>query len=338
MPNITKRFVDTAPPGRHYDDRLPGFGVYVGRARISYFVEYRNGHGRSGRVRRYTFARHGEPAPDGGTWTAEKARREALKLLGRIRQGFDPLEEREQAEEERRRHRPTVAEVAEEWLQRDQRDNRDFPEVARIVRRYIVPAVGDMPFETLRKADVLRLVEGIAETAPVMANRVFARLRRMCRWALSRELIERDPTAGLEPPAKERSRDRVLTDEELAVVWRAAERVGFPYGRVVRLLILTGYRREEIGALRWEEVHDLEDAEPRIELVGERTKTGEPRIVPLSEPAAAILRECPMLGEHVFGRGGHGPFKGWSRGKRVLDALCAEIAGGALAPWRVHDL
>ncbi len=73
VPNISKRFVDTAPPGRHYDDRLPGFGVYVGRARISYFVEYRSGRGRSGRVRRYTFARHGEPAPGATTWTAERA-------------------------------------------------------------------------------------------------------------------------------------------------------------------------------------------------------------------------------------------------------------------------
>lgn len=339
MANITKRFVDTASPGRYDDERLPGLGVQVGKGRVSCFVEYRSRRGRSGRVRRYTFARHGEPAPDGGVWTAEKARREALKLLGRIREGFDPLEERARAEEERRHHRPTVAEVVEEWLRRDQRDKRSYGEHRRIVDRYIVPELGDLPAEDMRKADVLRLAEGIAERAPVMANRVFARLRRMCRWALARELLERDPTAGLDPPAKERSRDRVLDDAELAAIWRAAERLGFPYGDIVRLLVLTGCRREEIGALRREEVRDLEGGRARIELEGARTKTGEARIVPLAEPAAAILRGLPrFVGPFVFAFGGHRPFRSWGRCKARIDALAAEIAEGPLAPWRLHDL
>lgn len=76
-------------------------------------------------------------------------------------------------------------------------------------------------------------------------------------------------------------------------MWRAAEEPGFPYGAIVRLLILTGYRREEIGALRREEVKHLDGPEPRIELGGARTKTGVGRTVPLWGPAADILRGLP---------------------------------------------
>ena len=339
MPTLTKSFADGAPRGRHYDARLPGFGLYVGATKKTWFVEYRDGHGRGSRVRRFTFAEHGKPAPDGGTWTAEKARREAMRLLGAIKAGGDPLAEREAHKAERRRRKPTVAEIATEWLERDQADNRDLPEVRRIVTRYILPELGHLPIEEVRKADVLRLVEGIADRAPVMANRTLARLRRLLRWAMARELIEHDPTAGLEPPGREKSRDRVLEDGELATVWKAAVRTGFPYGCILRLLILTGCRRDEIGALRWSEVRDLDGPEPRIELASERTKTGEPRIVPLSDPAVAALRDCPRFtGPHVFGLAGRGPFKGWSRAKRHLDALAAEIAGRPLDPWRVHDL
>ncbi len=339
MPNLNKGFADRAPRGRHYDDRLPGFGLYVGASKKSWFVEYRDGHGRGSRVRRYSFAEYGGPAPDGTTWTAEKARREAMRLLGAIKSGNDPLAEREARKAERRRRKPTVAEIAEEWIERDQADNRDLPEVRRIVARYILPEIGHLPIEEVRKADILRLVEGIAARAPAMANRTFARLRRLFRWAMSRELVERDPTAGLEPPGREKARDRVLDDGELVAVWRAAERTGFPYGHIVRLLILTGCRREEIGALRWAEVRDLDGPDPRIELSGDRTKTGEPRIVPLPEPAAEILRDSPRFtGPYLFGIGGRGAFKGWSKAKRNLDALAAEIAGRPLEPWRVHDL
>jgi len=339
MPTLNKSFADRAPRGRHYDDRLPGFGLYVGASKKTWFVEYRDGHGRGSRVRRFTFAEHGKPAPDSGIWTAEKARREAMRLLGAIKAGGNPLAEREERKAERRRRKPTVGEISTEWLERDQADNRDLPEVRRIVVRYILPEIGHLPIEEVRKADVLRLVEGLADKAPVMANRTLARLRRLFRWAMSRELVERDPTAGLEPPGREKARDRVLDDGELATVWKAAERTGFPYGHILRLLILTGCRRDEIGALRWSEVRNLDGPEPRIELAGERTKTGAPRIVPLPEPAVDILRDClRFTGVYLFGVAGRGPFKGWSRAKRNLDALAAEIAGRPLEPWRIHDL
>ena len=108
-------------------------------------------------------------------------------------------------------------------------------------------------------------------------------------------------------------------------VWRAAG--DDDYGRVVRLLILTGCRREEVGGLRWTEV----DAKERlIRLPGERCKNGRPHEVPLTDMSWSILQEQPA-GEHVFGPRG---FSQWSRGKRELD----QRLGDAVASWRLHDI
>ncbi len=340
MPSITKRFVDRAPPGRHYDDRLPGFGLYVGKSgRRSYFVEYRTGHGRAFPKRRYTLGVHGAPAPDGSTWTAEKARTEALRLLGKIRDGFDPLEARRRSDEERRRRRPTVADICAEWLERDQKRNRTVNEVQRLMEKHVLPRIGHLEAEAITRSDIHFVLDKVKETAPVRANRVLAWMRRMFRWAVGRDLLPSDPTASIAKPTREESRDRVLDDCELSMVWHAAAGMQFPYGMIVRLLILTGCRRDEIGALRWEEVKDLDGAQPRIELGGARTKTGVARIVPLSGPAVDILRALPRRsGPFVFGRGGTGPFKGWSRAKRELDSRVTALAGAPLPPWRLHDL
>jgi integrase len=130
----------------------------------------------------------------------------------------------------------------------------------------------------------------------------------------------------LPKPGSENSRDRVLTDKELVQVWRACDDV---YGQATKLLILTGARREEIGRLRWDEIVD-----GHIELRGARTKTGEPRIIPLSAPARAVLDQIHThlikpRGEFVFGKR---PLADWARAKKRLDAN-VEIPA-----WVIHDL
>ena len=113
---------------------------------------------------------------------------------------------------------------------------------------------------------------------------------------------------------------------ELAKVWHAAD--GGPFGHALKLLILTGARREEITQLKWAEL-----AGDTISLPGERTKTGEPRIIPLSAPALALLSALPRIGAFVFTADGTKPVNGWSRAKRRLDA-----ATGINQPWVVHDI
>jgi hypothetical protein len=139
MPTITKRFVDAAAPGRHYDDKLPGFGLYVGASGArSYFFEYRPGRGRGVQKRRISIGKHGAP------WTPERAREKAFGYLAGLREGRDPLDEREVTERTPDAAR-LVASVINEWLKRDQARNRSRNEVERVMRREVLPLWGMRP-------------------------------------------------------------------------------------------------------------------------------------------------------------------------------------------------
>ena len=120
----------------------------------------------------------------------------------------------------------------------------------------------------------------------------------------------------------------MLTDAELAKVWRGADRIG-PLGPVVRLLVLTGARREEITQLRWSEIRG-----DHIHLEGSRTKTGAAHIIPLSAPAQQLLDSLPRIAgsDFVFTANGIKPLSGWARPKADLDDVCG------VTDWRIHDL
>ena len=151
------------------------------------------------------------------------------------------------------------------------------------------PLWGYLAVSDIGRRDALDLIDGIADSgAPVMARRVHAHLHRFFRWAVGRGIIEANPIADLPKPGGETKRDRVLSDDELARVWKAAGDLGWPFGPATQLLILTGARREEIGALRWGEI-DADGAQ--IKLEGSRTK-------------AATLTH-PTLHEHVGGADRH---------------------------------
>src|SRR5262249_5505463 len=163
-----------------------------------------------------------------------------------------------------------------------------------------------------------------------VANHVRASLSAFFSWAMREGLAEANPVVGTNRAVASASRDRVLNDHELRSIWNALG--GDDYGNIVRLLALTGQRRDEIGSLRWQEI-DFDKAV--ISLPAERTKNGKPHDIPLSAAALDILKKRPCLAgrEHVFGANG---FAGWSNCKRELDARVA--AKGAISPWRLHDL
>jgi integrase len=220
--------------------------------------------------------------------------------------------------------------VSRDWLRRDQADNRSRREVERIVNRELVPAWGHRPIAEIGRRDILDLIDGIADRGSVtMARRVYAYVHRLLRWAVGRGIIESNPAADLPKPGSETRRDRVLSDDELAAVWRGCGLIGWPFGNAIRLLILTGARREEIGGLRWSEINGTE-----IKLEGARTKSGDPHTIPLSPAAVTVLQQCPLIGnsDFVFSTNGRTPVSGWSRAKDRLD----EIA--KIEPWRIHDL
>ena len=130
----------------------------------------------------------------------------------------------------------------------------------------------------------------------------------------------------------ETSRERVLTDAELAKIWMAAPATD--YGRIVRLLMLTAQRRDEIGGLRWAELHSLKDfARALIALPSERTKNSRAHDVPLSRSALSALEAQPgIMGRAAVFCGGDDGFSNWSKSKAALDA----VAG--VTSWTLHDL
>jgi integrase len=233
--------------------------------------------------------------------------------------------------------RPTTADsfaaVAEEWLQRDQAQNRSAREVRRVLEHDVLPAWGDRLIAAITRRDVNELIDAVVDRgAAVMARRLHSHLHRLFRWSVGRGILETNPMADLPKPGSAAKRDRVLTNAELATVWKAADRTAWPFGPAVRLLILTAARRDEIGSLRWSELHGDE-----IRIPAERSKSGEPRVIPLSAAAVELIGAMPRRGDHVFSTNGSG-LGGWSKAKRALDAAAVELNGGPVAGWRLHDI
>ena len=147
------------------------------------------------------------------------------------------------------------ASVAQEWLKRDQADNRSHDEVKRILDREVLPSWGHRRIGEIGRREILDLIDTIADRGAVtLARRCHAHLHRLFRWSVGRGIVAVSPMVDLPKPGSEVRRKRVLTDHELVLAWNAAEQIGWPMGSAIRLLMLTAARREEIGALQWSEI------------------------------------------------------------------------------------
>ena len=154
----------------------------------------------------------------------------------------------------------------------------------------------------------------------------------MFAWGVERGLLEVNPCVGVRPPSKETSRERVLDDAELRALWAAAGEVGYPFGELVRMLVLTGARLREVAHARWSEV----DLEAKLwTLPGLRTKNGVEHRIPLAPQAIAILESLPRFDgcDFLFTISARLPFDSFERPKRRLDALMA-----LETPFVLHDL
>jgi integrase len=194
-----------------------------------------------------------------------------------------------------------------------------------LVDRWGSRRIGD-----ITDADIVDALDRISGTAPIMANRLQAVLSAFFSWAKGKRLVSANPCTGLERPAEERSRDRVLSDDELRKVWQAAGELGHPYAGIVKLLILTGQRRNEIAGLHWGEI-DLE--ERLLHLPAARTKNGRAHDVPLSALALATIAGIPRLvdADLVFTRR-RKPITAFGWLKLRLDA------DSSVSEWTLHDL
>ena len=176
-----------------------------------------------------------------------------------------------------------------------------------------------------------------SKSGAMSANRAHTALAGFFKWAIKNGYVTgAKPTRDIDP-LRERSRSRVLTEAELVVIWQACEDDDF--GKIVRLLMLTGCRREEIGGLLWAEFFSAKGPHGQIELPEHRVKNKRPHIVPLSKAALAILQSCVHEGyegrRHVFGGSG---FASWWYGKAELDKRIAARLGSPMPHWTLHDL
>jgi len=243
-------------------------------------------------------------------------------------EGRDPAAEKQSA-----RHRVVVdrldalaAAYVNEHLARTRRGK----EVDSVLQREFVSRWGQRSIHDLQKREIMELVMlAMARGTPVAANKLLKIIKAFLSWCVGRAILEVSPAQGLKAPYKEKARDRVLSDMELAAVIRAARRIGFPYGDIVELLALTGQRRQEIVALTRDEI----DFDARVlRFQGFRTKNGKPHTVHISCPALAILERLPMTNSFLLSSNAAASFQNFSAYKRELDALSGVIG------WRLHDL
>lgn len=310
------------PAGKKYvlafDDELPGFGIRVseGGSRV-WVVQYRNSLGQS---RRETLGKV-------GLLSATEARKAAADRLARARLGGDPHAERAAA---RARAEVTIGAQVERYLAASA--VRLSTSYLGDVRRYLTTSFGGfhkLPVDSLTRAQVsTRLNEITQEAGPHAANQARAALSRFYVWMIGEGIAEGNPVVGSNKPGVTVARERVLSNDELAAIWKGCQDDDF--GRIVKLLLLTGQRREEVSAMAWAEL-DLAGAV--WSLPGERTKNGRSHDVPLSAAALSTLSAVHQVDERelVFGRG-EGGFSGFSRAKDNLDKRCG-VTG-----WRLHDL
>ncbi len=329
MPRLTDasiRRLPGPPAGKaeitHWDTATPGLGLRVyASGRRTFLVRYRV----AGRQRFVTL----------GAVDVATARKVAAEIVANAKLGRDLRAEAERA----RARTVTFGEVVRAFLAERRRELR--PRTLIEYRRYLERHLADwhrLPVVELDRATVAGRIAGIArESGPVAAARCRTYLGACLAWAMRRGIadLEANPTASAWAPAPPPPRDRVLGLEELALVWRAAD-PATDFGAIVRLLILTGARRAEVAGMQWSEVDFGREA---WVLPAARSKNGRPHLVPLSEPALAILAARPRFGERdaIFGRG-PGGFSGWSRAKAALDRRIAALAGRPLAPWTIHDI
>jgi integrase len=307
----------------HFDDGLPGFGFRLRESgeRIlrSWICQYRV-QGKSQRVL----------LGSADVLSAEQARAAAKKLLARVALGHDPRGEREGKRQQAAR---TFRLVAEAYLAAKQPELR--PVSFRIAKLYLTGPYF-RPLHTtgindITHPDMAACLSTIARNhSPNTAACARRAVSALFRWAMEEGWATGNPIIGTRKPARPPPRERVLNSAELVAIWNACG--NDDCGRILRLLILLGSRRQECGGIRWSEL-DL-DANTWT-LPAERAKNHRAHTITLPSTALAIIASVPRTDrDHLFGDRAAGGFVSWSRGKQDLDRKL----GAAVAPWRVHDI
>src|SRR6516225_12344583 len=312
-----------------WDQQLRGFGCRASKQGVVSFFAMRRPRGSAKSIR--------IKVGDFPAMSLVDARQRARALLVEMQDGGDPrarkAEETRLAAVERA---STFGTVAEAFITRHVASKRAAREIERLVRRELISRWGERPIASIARAEVIAMIDEIVDRGhPEAARQTLTYLRRLFGWAVPRYDLQSAPTdhlKGKDLIGAKKPRQRVLSDSEIALIWRATEGPEAAYyGPFIRLLLLLGARRSELGRAPWAEF-DLDAAMWTIP--PGRMKSDEPHVVPLSPMAVEILRSLPRGRGYVIG----GTQIHYGRAKHRLDARIASLHGGKpILPWVWHD-
>jgi integrase len=207
-------------------------------------VRYRFG----GKSRKHTLG----PFPTLELGDARQAARDALQL---VEKGKDPASLKRIAKREAAEGRDLVENVVADFLERHAKAKRSEREIRRMLEKEVVPKWKGRRIQDIGRRDVIELLDGLVDRGiGRMTNMVFSVVRKLFRWCIERDIVTASPVVGMRPPVPEASRDRVLTDDEIKRLWAAADGLGYPFGPMFRLLLITGQRLGEVAGMAWQEV------------------------------------------------------------------------------------
>jgi integrase len=295
-----------------WDVGCTGFGARRQLKGVFYYLRYRH----NGAQRMHSIGRHGAP------WTPDTARNEARRLLGLVATGIDPCAQALAGED--------FASAINRYLERKRTSlkPRSFYDIERYLRGYAAP-LHSLPLDEIDRRKVAALLGHIETTSgPVSRNRARSALSSFFSWAVAEGLLDLNPVTGTAKAVQNGSRERVLSQDELRQLLQTLPQINEGFADIIRLLLLTGLRRNEVGLLVWSEV-DFKRG--MIVLGPERTKNRKTFELPLSTQALAILKRQVRRNstEFVFSDKG---FQDWDRAKQRLNKKLQ------IAEWHLHDL
>lgn len=322
--NLTPAFIARAKaaPGAErtlfWDLAMPSFALMVTRSgHKSFVVQYRH-HGRSRRMK----IRHAQ--------NVTEARKQARALLGEVAKERDPLAERRKAAAAAG---DSFKSIAESYFASSKvKALRGTERVRADLERLVFPRLGARPIVEIGRSDITRVLDKIeTENGPGMADAVLGHISKVCSWHATRRDHFRSPIVrGMRrTSAAERARKRVLDDAEIRALWRATAPPASPHDYLVRLLLLTGVRRNELALAKWDEISGAEWIIP-----ADRMKGKVEHLVTLPKMALDLLDQIPRLNSnpHILPNQIGGPFVSFSDAKDRLN----EASG--VTGWRLHDL
>ncbi|WP_246594653.1 tyrosine-type recombinase/integrase [Mameliella sediminis] len=319
---LTTKFIEGQKPDPSKrldfrDELMPGLVLRISTSGTKTFCLHKR---IKGKMRRLTIGRF-------PIISLADARKRVQQVLYEIESGR--FEERTGVEVETK---PTLGDVIPDYIEKYAKvHNRDWKRKDALLAKFTT--LHGKRIDEIKRADVVKACDVIHKSAPVSANRALAHLKHLMGWCVERGMIDASPIAGMKPLSKERSRERVLTDDELGALWEVFGDEGYPFGDCMKFLMLSGQRRAEVAEMRWPEI----DIQKRLwTLPSLRAKNGKQHTVPLTDAMVEVLRKTPRFfnSDYVFTTTGKTPISGFGRLKDRLDKALPE----GTEPWIIHDL